>query len=93
MVKRVRPVLMTAADGRQREQSPLPGTHVVADGGYPLRWIAHHEVFTFWKHEVQPHLYDEARPYLADYPNEYFYWPSEWRSHSGETIILLERAH
>ena len=66
---------------------------VVADGGYPLRWIAHHEVFTFWKHEVQPHLYDETRLYLADYPNEYFYWPSEWRSHSGETIILLERAH
>jgi len=29
---------------------------VVADGGYPLRWIAHDEVFTFWKHEVQPHL-------------------------------------
>ncbi len=50
-------------------------------------------MFTFWKHEVQPHLYEETRPYLADYPNEYFYWPSEWRSHSGETIILLERAH
>jgi hypothetical protein len=43
--------------------------------------------------EVAPHLYQESKPYLDNYPGEYFYFATEWRLETGKEIIVLEKAH
>lgn len=58
-----------------------------------LRWIDGVEIFDFWKNEARDHLRDEARLYLEDYPDEYFYRASEWTLPDGGTIILFEMYH
>ena len=67
---------------------------VVADVGEPYHWIPGNEGYDFWKDEVKPHLASpELRTVLEDFPDEYCYFASEWRSDEGETIILLSKAH
>ena len=67
---------LTAADIRAMLRS---GTvrFVVADCGRPLSWVAPADCYDFWKRQVQPHLYDKAKPYLDDYPSGYFYFAHE----------------
>lgn len=66
---------------------------VVADIGRPLEWIPTSETFDFWKEELQPHLATSEGAKLQDFPDNYCYFASEWRSYFGETIILLSKAH
>lgn len=61
--------------------------------GPQLRWLDGANSLEFWKSEAHDHLYEESRPYLEDYPGEYFYRASEWTTASGETIILFEMNH
>jgi hypothetical protein len=70
-----------------------PVQFVVTDVGAPLTWIAPSRCYEFWKREVQPHLYDETRPRLENYPDEYFYFASEWRLESGDRTVVLETVH
>jgi hypothetical protein len=67
---------------------------VVADVGKPFEWIPKNEKFSFWKTEVKTHLAEpESEPFLEDFPDEYFYSASEWKSFDGDSIILLSKAH
>ena len=66
---------------------------VVADVGEPYRWIPHDEQFDFWKDEVKPHLAQSDSATLENFPDEYCYFASEWKSYNDETIILLSKAH
>lgn len=67
---------------------------VIADIGKPFKWIPKNEEFSFWKTEVKTHLAEpESESVLEDFPNQYFYYASEWKSFNGESIILLSKAH
>ena len=66
---------------------------VVADCGLPLVWTAPAEGYDFWKGEIQPHLYDEAKPHLDDYPGGYFYSASEWQVGASQSVVVLEEHH
>ena len=67
---------------------------VVADIGKPFAWIPNDERYAFWKGEVKAHLAPpEAKAALGDFPDEYCYFASEWKSVDGDTIILLSKAH
>lgn len=67
---------------------------VVADLGKPFAWVPNNERFDFWKDEVKAHLADpEAKAGLEEFPGEYCYFASEWKSFEGDTIILLSKAH
>jgi hypothetical protein len=62
-----------------------------------LRWIRGNDRFDFWKNELQPHLADPDanRVSLEDFPDEMFYWASEWCS-AGEDApfcVLCEPYH
>lgn len=66
---------------------------VVADCGLPLVWVAPADCYDLWKREIQPHLYDEAKPYLDDYPSEYFYFAYEWQVSACGRVVVLEKSH
>jgi hypothetical protein len=67
---------------------------VVADLGKPYRWVPNNELYTFWKDEVKPHLASpESKTVLEDFPDEYCYFASEWKSSDGEAIVFLSKAH
>jgi len=66
---------------------------VVADCGLPLVWTAPVDCYDFWKGEVQPHLYDEAKPHLDDYPDGYFYFAREWQVGASQSVVVLEKHH
>ena len=67
---------------------------VVADVGKPFEWIPNNERYDFWKDEVKAHLAaPESKAMLEEFPDEYCYFASEWKSYDGETIILLSKAH
>jgi len=66
---------------------------VVADVGQPLRWIAPGERYAFWKRELQPHLCEGEIGTREDYPGEYFYFATEWRLHTGDPVVVLEKEH
>ncbi len=67
---------------------------VVAEVGKPFEWIPNNERYDFWKDEVKVHLASsESRVALEDFPDEYCYFASEWKSYDGDTIILLSKAH
>jgi len=67
---------------------------VVADVGKPYEWIPSKDRFEFWKNEVKVHLVaPESKAVLEDFPGEYCYFASEWKSYDGDTIILLSKAH
>ncbi len=67
---------------------------VVADVGEPYEWIPNNERFDFWKDEVRAHLAaPESKAVLEDFPDEYCYFASEWKSYDGDTIILLSKTH
>jgi hypothetical protein len=67
---------------------------VVADVGVPLRWIPNNETYDFWKQECRHRLADpDSRAGLEDFPGEYCYFASEWKSDEGEKIIVLSKMH
>jgi hypothetical protein len=67
---------------------------VIADVGKPFHWIPNNEGYDFWKNEVKAHLaHPESKSGLEDFPGEYCYFASEWKTYEGETIILLSKAH
>jgi len=67
---------------------------VVADVGKPFQWIPQNEKFDFWKTAVKAHLAEpESKAFLEDFPNEYCYYASEWKSFEGESIILFSKMH
>ena len=71
-----------------------PVRFVVADIGQPYHWIPNNERYDFWKNEVKAHLANpELRTVLEDFPDEYCYFASEWKTYEGETIILLSKSH
>ncbi len=67
---------------------------VVADIGHHLQWISLEDCYEFWKSEVKLHLaHPEAEIYLEDFPAEYCYSASEWKTDAGEPIVLLMKSH
>jgi hypothetical protein len=67
---------------------------VVADIGKPFDWIPTNKSFDFWKAEIKTHLAEpESKAFLEDFPNEYCYFASEWKSSNDERIILLSKMH
>jgi hypothetical protein len=67
---------------------------VIADVGEALVWVPNNESYDFWKEEVKPHLAaPESRVHLEEFPDNYCYFASEWKSYEGETIIVLSKAH
>jgi hypothetical protein len=68
---------------------------VIADTGLPLKWVSLSDCHEFWKTEVRPHFADpHAVARIEDFPNGYFYSPSQWREpNSATSIVLLERHH
>lgn len=68
---------------------------VVADVGFPLRWIHLHDCHEFWKDEVKPHLAaDSAVVILDEFPGGYCYRASEWNGGAGAApIVVLEKSH
>jgi hypothetical protein len=66
---------------------------VIADVGKPLEWIPNNERYDFWKDELQRHLATDDKTMLEDFPGNYCYFASEWKSYDGDTIILLSKAH
>lgn len=57
-----------------------------------LVWIPLAECFEYWKW-AQPHLAQDGKTYLEDYPNSFYLVPEEWKTHSGERVIVFERVH
>ena len=74
-----------------------PVRFVVADVGRPLVWVPLEQCYTFWKEEVKERVVDplmaESGYFLDDYPGAYCYLASEWRSGTGESIVLLSTSH
>jgi hypothetical protein len=67
---------------------------VIANVGFPLRWVPGCECYHFWQEECRPHLADPDRPALLEtFPNEYCYSASEWVISSGSPIVVLEMEH
>lgn len=67
---------------------------VVADVGKPFEWIPNNERYDFWKDEVKARLSSpESKATLEEFPDEYCYFASEWKSYDGDTIILLSIVH
>jgi len=66
----------------------------VAAIGKLLEWIPNNETYDFWRNEVKAHLAGpESKAVLEDFPDNYCYFASEWKSYDGDTIILLSKAH
>ncbi|MGV3551132.1 hypothetical protein [Rhizobium sp.] len=57
-----------------------------------LRLIPPSECFEYWKW-ARPHLVQDGKPYLEDYPGSFFLAPYEWRGHDGERMIVFARYH
>src|SRR5215469_13005915 len=71
-----------------------PVQFVVADVGAPLQWIQLHDCYRFWKDEVKPHLAEDSKAVLDEFPGSYCYFASLWDDGVGATpIVVLEKAH
>ena len=70
-----------------------PVQFVVADCGLKLEWIPTSQRYEIWK-TVKSQIASPNKPiYLAQFPNETAYIASEWRSATGDCLILLEKHH
>ncbi len=71
-----------------------PVQFVVVDVGAAPRWIPLKDCFAFWKGEVQPHLAEEQRAFLDEFPSAYCYFASLWNGADAATpLIVLEKHH
>ena len=67
---------------------------VIADVGKPYQWIPNNEGYDFWKDEVKEHLaHPGSELALEDFPDEYCYFASEWKTYDGGMVILLSKVH
>ena len=68
---------------------------VVAEVGLPLTVMPLEECYNFWKSDVKAHVCDhpETGCALEDFPEEYFYFASEWDDGSGVPLIVLFKCH
>jgi hypothetical protein len=68
---------------------------LVADVGRSLEWIFGDDRFAFWKSEVKGRLVNpEVGDFrLEDYPGNYCYVATMWKSSSVSPIVVLERHH
>lgn len=57
-----------------------------------LVWIPQSECFEYWNW-AQPHVVHDSSPYLEDHPNDFYLVPQEWKSHTGERLMVFERVH
>lgn len=69
-----------------------PVRFVVACVCGPIQWIPLDECYDFWK-SVNPNLSEEEYFEPWTFPGGFGYIATEWKSDSGETIILLEMDH
>lgn len=80
-----------------RERSILKGTRfVVADVGYPLRWLDSVQFLAFWESDARGRLVDPVVKYfqLEDFPGAICFTVHEWRSgQSDAPILVFERHH
>jgi hypothetical protein len=70
-----------------------PIQFVIADVGATLRWIPASESLRFWKDEAKPHLASQAQAHLAEFPDGYCYFASQWEAELGTPIVVLEKHH
>jgi hypothetical protein len=72
-----------------------PVEFIVADVGLPLKRIAVHKCYEFWKSEAQRRLVvnPEGCFDLDAFPGHYAYVASEWSGKIQTPIILLEMYH
>ena len=73
-----------------------PVQFVVAACSEHLRWIDLAGCYSFWKDEVQPHLWPPGEAIsLDDFPGSYCYSASAWRhaDPSVPPIVVLETSH
>lgn len=68
---------------------------VVANTGSPLEWIPPQKTFYFWTNEVKSHIAEPNSDgfMLEDFPDEYVYCASLWRTADDAPIVLLEMHH
>jgi hypothetical protein len=71
---------------------------VFADVGHPFGWVDGPGLYDIWKTEVQPHLAAlDAQVFLDEFPGQYAYFASLWRSPSRSRdigpVVLLEKSH
>ena len=70
---------------------------VLADVGYPLRWIAPDHVFEIWKKELKQRLLEPAKAAkgfrLEDYPGSHCYIATEWSRAESFPLVLFEMYH
>lgn len=67
-------------------------TFVVADIGSHLVWKRGDDALNFWQAERQRVADPESAAAREDYPGEYFWWASEWKSDHG-AVLLFEKEH
>jgi hypothetical protein len=71
-----------------------PVEFFVADIGTPLKRIAVHKCYEFWKSEVKSHLLNpHEKVDLSAFRGGYGYLASEWSGHIEVPIVLLEKIH
>lgn len=95
----VLPLVRTRLLGREQIAELLrhgPVQFIVANCLWTLRWVPFSKMHEFWKSEVKPRLIEpEAAEHgfqLGEYPGEYCYVASEWRSEDA-SVVLLEMYH
>jgi hypothetical protein len=64
-------------------------------GNTKIRWISGRDKYRVWKMELISHVIDPAKGTfrLEEFPEEYCYEASEWRTPSDAIIILFEAHH
>jgi len=71
-----------------------PIQFVVVDVGYAPHWIHLDDCYQFWKCEVKPHLATETKVPIADFPDSYCYFASQWGNlDTTAPIVVLEKSH
>jgi hypothetical protein len=63
------------------------------EAGTKSVWVPLDKTFAIWKSEVKPQVAVPDKPYLEDYPGEYFYDASEWKEAGRPPIVVLSKCH
>jgi len=66
---------------------------VVANVGCPLEWIPIDNCFDFYKTKLKNRIADKEVNYLDNFPDNYFFYASEWKSNNLLPIVSLEMYH
>jgi hypothetical protein len=68
---------------------------VIARLGDPLRWLRGEALFSYWKTEIEPRLWDPTneRLYLEEYDGERAWRASSWLAEDHARVVLFEEHH